>query len=119
MARPSRTAALTPGPESALSARGIWRVSPARSAPSAWPLTERSGGSAAPQDYPASAGEGGAGLRATLRAATGLRDSVAGRAPDHAVQRLSGALDALAARVQQPVLREVEGCVIPPPKIPP
>ena len=112
MARPARTAATTPSPEAVLSANGRWRVSPAKSAPSAWPQTERSGGSTALQDYPASAGEGSAGLRATLRAAAGLRDSVAGRAPDHAVQRLSGALDALAARVQEPDHHDTEGCAV-------
>jgi len=107
-ARPAQIAVTTPSPESVLSAGSKWRVSPARSAPAAWPQTERSGGAAVLPDYPASAGEGSAGLRATLRAAAGLRDSVAGRAPDHALQRLSGALDALTARVQRPEHDEPE-----------
>ncbi len=113
-ARPAPTAALTPSPKSALSAGSSWRVSPAKSAPSSWLPTGRSGGSAALQDYPASAGQDSAGLRATLRAAAGLRDSVAGRAPDHALQRLSGALDALTARVLRPEHDDAEGYVMHP-----
>ena len=51
-----------------------------------------------------------AALRATLRAAASLRDSVASRAPEDAVKRLSGALEALSARVQPPGVPASDGC---------